>query len=308
VGGENSPDTLNIWVQIAPQKKERLRVMVSSVTSADFVPVDAVFSGDGSSYQLLSAGERLREARVKAGLTLDSAAARTRIRRDYLEALETMDPRGLPARAYAIGYLRTYSGFLSLDAVSLVDQFKREVDTETGRAQPTAAAQVRNPIKLPRGLFGAAIILASVASIVWWYSDQTSNTEAFDNVPSPPDAAPAWAREDFPARTARTSIENIWSGLPLSQAAMVTGALILRAQAPTWLEVQDASGRILFSRQLEIGEIYQIRENGLTLSTLDAGAIELEAGGEILGRLGESGAVIENMPVLAENLPQQATE
>ena len=62
-----------------------------------FVPVDAIFAGSGTSCVQLSAGEKLRDARARLGLTLDSAAARTRIRRDYLEALETMDPRGLPS-------------------------------------------------------------------------------------------------------------------------------------------------------------------------------------------------------------------
>ena len=109
--------------------------MSQGTSNSGFVPVDAVYSDTESAYTRLSAGERLREARTKKGLTLDSASARTRIRRDYLEALETMDPRGLPAQAYAIGYLRTYASFLALDSGTIVEQFKREVDTETGRAR-----------------------------------------------------------------------------------------------------------------------------------------------------------------------------
>lgn len=269
--------------------------------SAGFVPVDAVFSGENAGFMQVSAGERLREARVKAGLTLDSAAARTRIRREYLEALETMDTRELPARAYAIGYLRTYAGFLELEPVEIVDQFKREVDTDTGRAQPTAAAQTRKEIKLPRGVFGAIFILASVASIAWWYAGQSTGDTSFENLPSPPDAAPEWARADFETTPEAVRVDDIWSELPLGQVASLSNVLVMRAVAPTWFEVRDRSGRILFSRQLETGESYRAMETGLTVSATDAGAIEMEMDGESVGPLGELGLAVENLPVLAEN-------
>jgi cytoskeleton protein RodZ len=293
---------------IAPIKRERQVVMSGSTTSTGFVPVDAVFAEDGAGYVQLTAGERLREARAKTALTLDSAAARTRIRRDYLEALETMDPRGLPARAYAIGYLRTYAAFLELDPVALVDQFKREVDTETGRAQPTAAAQTREPIKLPRGAFGAILILATVAAVAWWYSDQTTGLDGVANMPSPPDAAPAWAREDFSSEPVRGTVADIWSGLPLGEAAAVSRETVMRALSPTWLEVRDASGRILFARELAAGETYRALEAGLTVSATDGGAIQLEVDGASVGTLGVAGTSIENFPVVAEATPADPAE
>lgn len=274
--------------------------MAGQVTSADFVPVDAVFSEDGAGYLQMTAGERLREARMTAGLTLDSAASRTRIRRDYLEALETMDPRGLPARAYAIGYLRTYASFLTLDPTAVVDQFKREVDTETGRAQPTATTKTRQPIKLPRGAFGAFLILVSLAGVAWWYADQTSGSSPLIAVPSPPDAAPAWARESFSAEPVRGSVDEIWANLPLGETVVATGMPVMRATAPTFMEVRDASGRILFSRELAAGESYRAAESGLTVSVEDAGAIMVEVDGQEVGPLGETGASVENFPVEAQ--------
>jgi cytoskeleton protein RodZ len=116
-----------------------------------YVPVDAVFSAPTpDAAEVVGLGDYLRRARAAAGLTLDSASARTRIKRDYLEALEAMDPRGLPSRAYCVGYLRTYAQFLGLNAAACVDQFKAELEVDTGRATPTAP-QERREIKLPRG-------------------------------------------------------------------------------------------------------------------------------------------------------------
>jgi cytoskeleton protein RodZ len=275
-------------------------VMVSQTPSTDFVPVDAVYSDEGVGYVQLSAGERLREARHKLNLTLEQAAERTRVRSDYLDAIETMDPRGLPARAYAIGYLRTYASFLNLDAGGIVEQFKREVDTETGRAQPSAAAKTRDPIKLPRGAIGALLILAAVGGAAWWYSEQFAGGTGLTNMPSPPDAAPDWARADFRTGRVAVSVDEIWSGLPLGETAAASGQVVMRAVLPTWLEVRDASGRILFSRELAIGEVYRALEPGLTVSAANAGAIEIMRNGEPVGLLGDAGVPVEDLPVMAQ--------
>jgi cytoskeletal protein RodZ len=273
--------------------------MSGQASGTDFVPVDAVYTDDGVGYVSMTAGERLREARARMNLSLKQAADATRIRSDYLEALETMDSRGLPARAYAIGYLRTYASFLSLEPSGVVEQFKREVDTETGRAQPSAAAKTRDPIKLPRGVFGAVLILAAVAAVAWWYSENASPIGGLGNPPSPPDAAPDWARADFDVAAEAPTIEDIWSGLPLGETATMSSAVVMRAMTPTWIEVRDASGRILFSRELGAGETYRALEAGLTVSAANAGAIQLERDGQAVGLLGAAGVPVENLPVMA---------
>lgn len=272
--------------------------------STGFVPVDAVFSGDGAETIHMSAGERLRDARQRAGYSLSEAASRTRVRQDYLEALEDMDPRGLPARAYAIGYLRTYATFLGLDGYVIVEQFKREVDTETGRAQPTAAARIRREIKLPRGIVGAVLVLASLTAVAFWYADQAGQSGGLSNLPSPPDAAPEWARADFNAALEPVTVEEIWNGLPLGETQV--SSVLMRALAPTWIEVRDASGRVLFARELAAGETYAANEDGLTVTARDAGAIEVELDGMNMGVLGEAGITLENISLT--QLAQAETE
>ncbi len=263
-------------------------------TQGGYVPVDAVVSGGAGAYSNLSAGAKLSEARSKQGLTLDSASARTRIRREYLEALETMDPRGLPSRAYAIGYLRTYARFLDLDELALVEQFKIEADTQTGRAQPTAH-QERREIKLPKGVFGAVLILVAVSGIAWWYANTASGEGAFADIPPPPDAEVGEVAERplFNSELADARLDDIWADLP-GQA--VLPEIVLQASAATWLEVRDASGRILFSRELAAGESYRaVSEPGLTVSVRDGGAVDLQIDGESVGPLGEAGIAIDSI-------------
>jgi transcriptional regulator with XRE-family HTH domain len=259
-----------------------------------YVPVDAAFSGPAPSHHDdYSLGERLRRARTASGLTLDSASARTRINRDYLEALEAMDPRGLPSRAYCVGYLRTYAQVLGLDAVACVDEFKAEIEVDAGRATPTAP-QERREIRLPRGMIGAVLIVAGVIAAGSWYGNSISRTQAVAGVSAPMEAL---LTDDGPmvdeTQLAPPSRDTVWAGLP---AARSTGGLILEAAAAVSIEVRDASGRILVSRRMDPGDVYRAPdEAGLTVSASNAGAILVRAGGRPLGALGEAGTAVDNV-------------
>ena len=270
----------------------------TTMADSAYIPVDAVFSqpdrcADDTG---LTLGERLRTARINAEMTLDSASERTRIKRDYLEALESMDPRGLPSRAYAVGYLRTYANFLGLDAAGCVEQFKTEVECDTGRSQPTAPQEKRE-IKLPRGMLGTIALLCAVVAMAGWYGHYISQRDTA-SAAGQPIIAMMSAETATPATTAAQPVrqpEDIWAGLPGPRS---TGAVVLEAGGLVHLEVRDASGRILVSRQMEAGDIYRAPdEPGLTISASDAGLVLVRAAGRPIGALGERGEVMDNTPV-----------
>ena len=68
-------------------------------------------------------GETLRRARLSKNVTFEDAERVTRIRREYLEALEREDFKKLPAPVYARGFLRSYAGYLGLDPGQLMPFF-----------------------------------------------------------------------------------------------------------------------------------------------------------------------------------------
>lgn len=69
-------------------------------------------------------GDRLREAREQLGFSLDVAEGETKIRKLYLEALEKEAFSLLPARVYAIGFVKKYAQFLGLDPEEMARIFK----------------------------------------------------------------------------------------------------------------------------------------------------------------------------------------
>src|SRR3979411_3512622 len=71
-------------------------------------------------------GEVLAAKRGERGLTIEQAAAATRVRAHYLSALESDELERLVAPVYAKGHLRTYARYLGLDPEPLVKMLKME--------------------------------------------------------------------------------------------------------------------------------------------------------------------------------------
>jgi cytoskeletal protein RodZ len=66
-------------------------------------------------------GQQLRKAREARSLSLEQAAQATHIRVHYLKALEEGRIETLPSMAQVRGFLRSYAGYLRLDAQPLLD-------------------------------------------------------------------------------------------------------------------------------------------------------------------------------------------
>lgn len=68
---------------------------------------------------------RLRRYRERSGIPLAEIAARTKVRRDLLEAFERNDLSGWPRGVYARAWIRAYASVVGLDPLDTVDEFCR---------------------------------------------------------------------------------------------------------------------------------------------------------------------------------------
>ena len=87
-------------------------------------------------------GQRLKAKREEERLTLEKVFDATRIRLQYLEALESDDHSVMPSPVQARGYLRNYAEYLGLDA----EQMLRELREINGQQ---ASEEVIGPADLP---------------------------------------------------------------------------------------------------------------------------------------------------------------
>ena len=71
-------------------------------------------------------GDRLHAARLAKGVSLEEAAAATRIRRSALQSLENDDFDTLPAAVYTRGFLLNYARYLGLIPEEILEEFDRQ--------------------------------------------------------------------------------------------------------------------------------------------------------------------------------------
>lgn len=129
---------------------------------------------------MIKIGAKFQEARIKKGLTLDEISKITKIRKEFLEAIENGEYKRLPSSAYAYGFVRNYAKFLGLDENKTISLFKREFDSDgTFEVLPKFATQDEisfKKLRIGRNFilaFGIFIIL--IFFILFQYKDAIFN-------------------------------------------------------------------------------------------------------------------------------------
>jgi cytoskeletal protein RodZ len=77
---------------------------------------------------MLRAGQKLKEERLKKKLSLDDVEKGTKIKKNFLTAIEKSEYNKLPSSSYAHGFVRNYAEFLGLPVQEILALFRREFD------------------------------------------------------------------------------------------------------------------------------------------------------------------------------------
>jgi len=99
----------------------------------------------------VSVGPALRKVREGRGVTLEEAARDTRVRREFLEAIEAEDFHLLLGDVHVRGCLRTYATYLRLSPDKVVAMYESDLDHDDvvvvvpppGRSEPVLGARRR---------------------------------------------------------------------------------------------------------------------------------------------------------------------
>ncbi len=107
-------------------------------------------------------GAELRNVRLRRGEDLRAISQSLRISRGQLEAIEEGRNADLPARAYAIGFVRSYAEYLGLDSRLVVERYKAELDDAAAIIAAPSFPDIAEERRLPKGTF--LIVLAVVTA------------------------------------------------------------------------------------------------------------------------------------------------
>jgi cytoskeleton protein RodZ len=226
------------------------------------------------------AGRKLSEARRQRGWTIDEVADRIRIRKEFLEALEEMNVKLLPGKAYALAFLRSYARELGIEEKAIVDQFQDECALTREDVTRPIRSPTSKPRQRPPWAAAAALVLIAAVFVGWRALDSQLKTES----------------EQVAASTGPATVGSV----PVSTAPAPARVVEIRATADAWLEARGPDGTVFLTRTLKAGDVYRPDASpGWTLHARDGGAFELYVNGVSAGLLGTAG-----MPVLGRSIDE----
>jgi transcriptional regulator with XRE-family HTH domain len=164
-------------------------------------------------------GETLAAKRGERGLTIEQAAAATRIRAHYLSALESNELERLAAPVYAKGHLRTYALFLGLDPeplVAMLNPAPRDVRRLLSIGK--LAARPRVVITAPALAAAGLVLLAGAFSGYAWRQVQADQRAV---APSPSAQVAAVASVGTPVPTPSPQTRPIVVGVRVTEEVWI---------------------------------------------------------------------------------------
>ena len=233
-----------------------------------------------------SVGQQLRAGRERAGLSVDDAARALKLSNRQVESLEHDDWASLPGKTMIRGFVRNYARLVGLDGRELMAALEGMAMPKSPELRGAEGTPVSMPkegksdrkdvLRVLAGLL--VLVLAMVAYFflppdIWQSTVQAikdasqSNEVVVDTVADSPPVVP-----ETPASVAQ--VESVMpeppvvvpepasvpelviqrtEGLAAEVQAPVTNVLKFGFTQPSWVEVRDRNGQIIFSQKNPAG-------------------------------------------------------
>jgi cytoskeleton protein RodZ len=255
-------------------------------------------TGDGQLFPE-RVGDRLRAARLAAGLDLSDVASKTRIPLRHLTAIESGDYAALPSPTYAIGFVKSFAKVVSADDKELATALKIEMGQQPPeeRYEPSFIDEgIRGPVPSRTLAITAALIgLALVSAYFIWFSPWGMNgtPETVAEAPAEPE------QEEIPAQAAVTAAP-----------APATGEVVLTATENVWLRIYDANDTVLLEKEMPAGERYVVPAdaNNPMIRTGKADRITVTVGGKQVAALGPAERTVKDVGISAAALTARTVD
>lgn len=234
-------------------------------------------------------GEILRRTRVHYGQDLNQIEGILRIRASQLEALEKGDISQLPGRVYAIGFVRAYSEYLGLDGDKMVHLFKeqsvgRQKKPDLSFPVPASESKIPSLLVVGASAFGVLVLIGFVSFMMFPKGKK-------NEIPTVPEKLTQSQLNKAPSLVNGEQAKEE-SKEEAKEEAQANNRIILEITDSTWIEIRDKSGAAILRQVLKKGDTYLVPdEDGLVMTTGNAGGISVKVDSKKIGSLGEAGQI-----------------
>ncbi len=190
-------------------------------------------------------GDRLRSARIKAGLDLGDIATKTRVPLRHLEAIEAGDYSKLPSITYCSGFVKAYARAVNEDEVTLARDLRSELGMEASGSVKHVDYDTADPARVPpKSLMWIALGILAVIAVAFgiWRSGILTRSST-----------------DSPVEEASNIVAPVAGDTnTTAPAAPAEGQVVLTMTDTVWLRVYDKNDKTLKTGEMKTGESFAI--------------------------------------------------
>ena len=118
--------------------------------------------------------EILQDKRIENGYSLDNVVKATKIKKQFIIAIEDGRYFDLPSESYALGFIKNYASYVGIDKNKAAALFRREYEGGQGKILPTFKSKDKSIKKIviftPRNFMIALVIFVVFGYIAFQYS------------------------------------------------------------------------------------------------------------------------------------------
>lgn len=282
---------------------------------------------DGTEDLRKTIGPILQEARTAKGLTIEAAAAGSKVPLSFVRLMEQEQFHLVPDSMYLTRFLTEYAVFLSLDPKQLLAQLKEQVDSARLREAPHPMPSIgsrTDPRRLLIYLLPAAAVIPLIFIGLSLFSGPSPTVPPAETMPAPPSAetgapSPESLIATEPSPLAVPSIaeqpQEVTPAHPITAAPgqepqPPPSRYRLRAEAKetTWLAV-SADGSPRKEVLLRPGEAVQwSADNRFTVTIGNPKGVTLSLNNRLIALKAEPGQVIRNLALPGDGGPPSARQ
>jgi cytoskeleton protein RodZ len=250
----------------------------------------------------LAWGERLRETRIRRGMSVEEVASALLLEASLIEAIEAEQCDQLPGSSFVKGYMRNYAKLLEVDAEPLIEAYSRVCgNDEPELTQVARIKEVTSKDAAPRYTTWIVGTILVVSFGIWWGAKMLSpkvvdkqkpvtavapEAEAPTQPVSPflqeqPATEPASKKEQPPADLTAAGKEQNTPAAP-TPAEPAQDTIRLTLSADSWIEIEDGSGKKVYMDLARAGQTKVVQgQPPFKVLLGNAPAVTVEYNGEV---------------------------
>ncbi|WP_231959741.1 helix-turn-helix domain-containing protein [Thalassospira indica] len=202
-------------------------------------------------------GSLLKATRVGLGQTVEDVCRMLRIRKIYIEAIESSDYAALPNGPYGLGFVKAYAEHLGLDGAEIARRFRAESNAPAVRSELSFPKPVQES-RVPGGAVLLIAVMLGLGAYGGWYYLSSQGKTIADLVDPLPERLASYSTTASQDSTPR-NLENA-ADAQAAEAEITTPAPVIADQGAPIEETTVSEAPVAESASEPVAEVAEATE------------------------------------------------